>query len=472
LKRRVTWGLLALLPTVALGQSAMGPDVGAVVSVGNCTAPGAANLPRALRNSLKTLGTPLLTEAETVAPLGGTSLRSMPELKKALADARDDFINGQVERALQSLQTLSEEVGRVAPSAERWELQRSVLTSLAQVQDRTDKPRAQAILRRILSVEPDYIPDPAVFPPSFIAEVTKARTTLAQSPTNTLEVTTDPTAVGVAVGGRPMGPAPVKTRLTPGTYRVEGMWGYRGLAKSVDVGAPPESAAKVDLKKAVEGSIVPDAGPCIFPVPNRETALSRIAALLKVKRLFAVRTEVSGTEQTVVVEEFDATTGRDVLEKREPVVPPGPVSDAAARLAENLTAPSRVAENPPGPPSTVQPGLRLASYIIGGVGIAATAVGVILFISGNSTISNLNTQYGQGPNTFPAGYEGTFQSQNNSGKNNKTIGAIVGATGIAALATGVTLFFVSAHGGGPEKVTIAPYLQPGGGGGAVLVGRF
>ena len=371
MKRRVTWGLLAVLPTVALGQSPpAGPEAGAVVSVGNCTAPGAANLPRALRNSLKTLGTPLLTEAETVAPLGGTSLRSMPELKKALADARDDFINGQVERALQSLQTLSEEVSRVAPSAERWELQRNVLTSLAQVQDRTDKPRAQAILRRILTVEPDYTPDPAIFPPSFIAEVTKARTTLSQSPTNTLEVTTDP-AVGVAVGGRPMGSSPVKAHLAPGTYRVEGMWGYRGLAKNVDVGAPPESPAKVDLKKAVEGSIVPDAGPCVFPVPTREAALARIAALLKVKQLYAVRTEVSGTEQTVVVEQFDATTGRDVLEKREPVVPPGPVSDAAARLAESLTAPSRVSEVPQGPPSTVQPGLRLTSDIVGGVGIAA-----------------------------------------------------------------------------------------------------
>lgn len=472
MKRRVTWGLLAVLPTVALGQSPpAGPEAGAVVSVGNCTAPGAANLPRALRNSLKSLGTPLLTEAETVAPLGGTSLRSMPELKKALADARDDFINGQVERALQSLQSLSEEVSRMAPSAERWELQRNVLTSLAQVQDRTDKPRAQAILRRILTVEPDYTPDPAVFPPSFIAEVTKARTTLTQSPTNTLEVTTDPAAVGVAVGGRPMGSSPVKARLAPGTYRVEGMWGYRGLAKSVDLGAPPESPAKVDLSKAVEGSIVPDAGPCVFPLPSREAALVRIAALLKVKRLYAVRTEVSGTEQTVVVEEFDATTGRDVLEKREPVVPPGPVSDAAARLAENLTAPSRIAEVPQGPPSTVQPGLRLTSYIVGGVGIVATTLGIILYLNGNSTISNLNTQYGQGPNTFPAGFESSFQSQNNSGKNDKTIGAIIGAAGVAALATGITLFFVSAHGGGPSNVTLAPYVQPGSGG-AVLVGRF
>ena len=39
------------------------------------------------------------------------------------------------------------------------------------------------------------------------------------------------------------------------------------------------------------------------------------------------------------------------------------------------------------------------------------------------------------------------------------------------LATGVTLFFVSANGGGASNVAIAPYVQPGSGG-AVLVGRF
>ena len=104
------------------------------------------------------------------------------------------------------------------------------------------------------------------------------------------------------------------------------------------------------------------------------------------------------------------------------------------------------------------------------MGIVATTIGVILFINGNSTINGLNNQYTQAGNTFPAGFETSFQSQNSSGKSNKTIGAIVGLTGIAALATGVTLF-VSANGGGSSNVTLAPYVQPGSGG-AVLVGRF
>ncbi len=64
-----------------------------------------------------------------------------------------------------------------------------------------------------------------------------------------------------------------------------------------------------------------------------------------------------------------------------------------------------------------------------------------------------------------------FQSQNSSGKSSKTLGLVVGGAGIAALATGVTLFFVSANGGGTSNVAVAPYLQPGSGG-AVLVGHF
>lgn len=473
MKRRVTWGVLALFPAMAMGQTPPPTDnSAAVVSVGNCTAPGAATLPRAFRNSLKSLGTPVLSEAETLAPFGGASPRSMPELSRGLAEARDQFINGQVDRARQLLQALSEEVTRLPPSAERWELERSIRTNLAQVEDRTDKPTAQAIFRRILAVDPDYAPDPSIFPPSFLAEVAKAKAVLSQSPKNRVDVVIDPPGTGVVVGGRPMGRSPLSTSLPPGTYRVEGMWGYRGLTRTLVVGAPPEPAVKIELSKANEGSILPDAGPCVLPVPNRDAGLARLAAALKVRRLYAVRAEASGSDQTVIAEEFDAVTGRNVLERSEPVVPPGPLSDAAARVAATLTAQTRVAEpSQPAAPSSVNTGLRTWSYIIGGAGIAATAVGVVVFLNGNSTISGLNSQYTQGGNSFPAGFESMFQSQNSSGKSTKTVGLVIGGVGIATLATGLTLFFVSANGGGTSNVAIAPYLQPGSGG-AVLVGHF
>jgi hypothetical protein len=463
--------VLALFPAAAMGQGNPVPndDTAAVVQVGNCTAPGAAALPRAFRNALKSLGAPVLSEAETAAPLGGLSLRSMAELKRALADARDDFINGQVARALQTLQTLPEDIERLPPSVDRWDLERSALASLAQVQGRSDKTAAQATLRRILAVEPDYAPDSSVFPPSFLAEVTNARNAMGQTPTGKLAVATEPAGTGVAVGGRPMGQSPLSLRLPPETYRLEAMWGYRGLSRSVQVGAPPQPPVSVDLKRSIEGSILPDAGPCVLPVPSRDAALARFAALLKVKRLYAVRTEVSGAEQTVVAEEFDAATGTVVRENREPVVPQGPVSDAATRLAENVTGPKRSPEGTT--PSTINTGLRTWAYIFGGVGIAATAVGVILFISGNSQINSLNNQYTQNGGTFPTGDEPSFQSQNNSGKTDKTIGVIVGGVGVAALVTGVTLFFVSSNGGGSSTVAINPYIQPGAGG-VVIAGRF
>jgi hypothetical protein len=476
LKRRIWRSVLALLPALALGavSPAAGDESVAVVGVGNCSVPGTASLPRAFRNALKNLGTAsVMTEAETVAPLGGASLRSMAELKQALADGRDDFLNGLVTRALQALQSVTDDVARLPPSAERWDLERSALTSLAQVQGRTDRPAARATLRRVLAVDPDYIPDPSIFPPSFLAEVTETRIALKQAPTFELQVVTVPVETGVVVGGRPMGPAPLTLHLPPGTYGLEGMWGYRGMPETVQLGGPPQGAVTVELSKAIEGSIVPDAGPCVFPVPNRLAALERFAALVKVKRVYAVRLEASGTEQTVVAEEFDVASGVDLREKREPVVAQGPVTDAAARLAATLTAPTPPKDTSAAPTSSTNTGLRTWSYILGAVGITATTIGVIFFINGNSKINDLNTLYAQGTpaNSFPAGYETTFQTQNSSGKSSKSIGTIVGSVGVAALATGVTLVFVSAGGSNSSGVAVNPYLQPGGGG-AVIAGRF
>ena len=476
MRRRLWSALLVLAPASTWAQPTPPPseETAAVVLVGDCTSPGVAALPRAFRNTLKSLGTPVLTEQETVAPLGGVSLRSMADLKRALGDARDDFINGQVQRALQSLQGLTEDVARLAPSAERWDLERSALTSLAQVQARTDKAAADRILRQILAVDPDYLPDPATFPPSFVAEVNTLRNEFKLTRLNRLDVTADPAGTKVVVGGKPFGAAPVTLHLPAATYRLEGMWGYRGLASSVKVESPPALPASAELSKAKQGSILPDAGPCVFPVPDRNAAVVRLASLLPVKRIYAVRVEGTGNEQTIAVEEYDTATNRVLAEQREPVVPPGPVSDAAARLAETVTG--KVPGAPAPPPSTVNGGLRLWSYILGGVGIAATAVGVVLYINGNSTINNLSTTYMQGyngnPNSFQPGYESTFQSNNNSGKNDKTLGVVLGGVGVAALATGVALFIVSAHGGGPEAVTVVPSIQPGAGAGVVLAGKF
>jgi|GEM_PF-3998204 len=460
-----------MLPTATLAQQgipASGSGAAAVVRVGRCTEPEAADLPRAFRNALRSVGIPVLTESKTVAPLGGITPLTLEDAQKALGDARDLFINGQVAFALAALQTLTEEVARLPPSTDRWQLEREALTSLAQVQldqgrGDSDKAAAEATLRRIFSVDPDYVPASKLYPPSFRLEVEAVRKAVNASPTTELRVVVAPVGTGVVVGGRPMGPSPLSMQLPPGSYRVEGMWGYGGLPKTVVLDGSLQSAVQVELSKATEGSILPGTGPCVFPVPDRNAVLKRFAALLKVKRVYAVSSEPSGTRQTLVGQEFDVATGAVTLERREPVVPNAPATEAVVRLAELMPSPT--------PPPSINSGLRTWSYIVGAVGIAATAAGVVLFLKGSSMIDSLNSQYVSNGGTFPVGGESTFQSQNNTGKSYKTIGLAVGGVGLITLAAAATLFFVSADPGSAGHVAISPYFQSGGGG-AVIAGRF
>jgi hypothetical protein len=157
---------LTLLLTA--GAAVAAPDRIAVVSVGQCTSPGSAITARNFRSALiQRSVTPVLNEAETVAPFGGVSDRTLPELNGALSSARSDFYSDKPEPALATLNKVLEDVARLAPSDARWSLERDMLTFLTQVQLKTDRAAAEATLTRILRVEPDYKPDTSVFPPSF-----------------------------------------------------------------------------------------------------------------------------------------------------------------------------------------------------------------------------------------------------------------------------------------------------------------
>src|SRR5262249_18698630 len=145
---------------------------------------------------------------------------------------------------------------------------------------------ARALLGRIGAVDPGFELDRTVYPPTFRTEYDAARTAVKQGGLSRLDVTSDPPGVPVAVGGRLLGKAPVTISLPPGKYRVEGAWGYRGLASEVEVGLSPR---KVAISRAAEGSVLPDAGPCVVAEPDRTAALDRIGKLVKAPTLYGVR---------------------------------------------------------------------------------------------------------------------------------------------------------------------------------------
>jgi PEGA domain-containing protein len=432
------------------------------VAVGNCQASSTPGVTRAFRNSLRGYGIPILTEAETLEPLGGAATRSLDELEQSLATARDQFLNGQPDPAARAAEQIERDLQRLEPSERRWALERNVLASMAQIRARTDKEGARALLERIAAVDPGYELDRTVYPPSFRADYDSVRSAVKQAGLGKLDLTTEPTGTPVFVGGRPVGKAPVTLSLPPGKYRVEGGWGYRGLAAEVEVGLSPR---KFVLSRSVQGAVLPDAGPCVVAEPDTNAALERIGKLLKAPTVYGVRIEGAGANERVVVTEYDAVGTRQVKELVEPAVPPSPASEAAGRLAATVAGPKTGL-------STVNTGLRTTSYIVSAVGLVATGVGIYLYLSGNGTINDLNNQYKTGNNSFQAGTEQSVSQQNSDAKNKKTLGVIVGGVGVAALVTGITMFAISGNSGSPStSVTVVPFF-PAGGGGLAVAARF
>ena len=452
---RMLSAAVVLVAGTALAASPTKEAAAAVVAVGNCDASATAGVARAFRNTLRGYGIPVLTEAETLEPLGGAASRSLEDLEQALAVARDQFLNGQPDPALKALEQIDRDLKRLEPSERRWALERNGLASMAQVRARTDKEAARGLLGRIAAVDPSFELDRAIYPPSFRSEYDTVRSAVKQGGLSRLDVVSDPAGVPVFVGGRPLGKAPVTVSLPPGKYRVEGGWGYRGLASEVEVGLSPR---RVVVSLGVEGSVLPDAGPCVLAEPDRNAALERVAKMLKAPTVYGVRVEGAGAGERVVVTEYDAIGSRQVRELVEPAVPPSPASEAAGRLAATVAGPKA------GLP-TVNTGLRTTSYIVGAVGLVAAGVGTYFFLSGNGTINDLNNEYKNGNNSFQAGTEASVKQRNDDGKNKKTLGLIIGGVGVAALVTGVTMFAISGSSGTPSSaVSVSPFFSPDGGG--------
>jgi Carboxypeptidase regulatory-like domain len=320
---------------VALASSA--PETNkarfAVVSVGQCSAPSTAISTRAFRALLvPKLGAGLQTEADTARPLGGLAERTLEEVERGVAAARKDFYSRQVETAVTHLKTLAVDITRIAPSEERWKVERDLLTLLSQTQLASNTSAAEATMVTVLRVQPSYQADTGLYPPSFRKFVDAVRSKQAEVPTNRLDVAVAPTGRTVYVGGFPAGPAPLSHHFPAGDYRVEADYGHRSLVRTVHIPEPPAVVAPVELAASVEGSLFADGGPCVEPGSDRTGNLARVVALTGVSRLLALRSETSAGQRWVFVEEVDSA-GNTLREARSKVQQSAPETDALAGLA-------------------------------------------------------------------------------------------------------------------------------------------
>ncbi|MFZ5467984.1 MAG: PEGA domain-containing protein, partial [Myxococcota bacterium] len=457
------WVRLSLVAVVLAGRGWAEQD--AVVAVGDCQSGSAAALARSLRAALRERpGSKVQSEEETALRLGGLSRSSLAEVERLLAGARYElFDQAAYDRAERALTTALEDLWRLPPTEERWRDVREVRTLLASIFLKTERKReAERELEALLRVEPEYRPDANLYPPSMrkFAEGVAGR--LRREPSHALSVVTLPPGLPVLVEGKPLGSAPQTVRLPAGEYWVEASFGgRRGLPKKVRL----PTRATVELDAGFEGAVYADVGPCLATGGSREERLAavvRLAALLGVAQVVAVRVEEpAGEGRYEVASMVDASSGQEVREAKVKVVPGGSPAGAMPRLAAFLATgevlppveaikgaekvvasapvPARVEIQQPVPAN--RSGLRTASFVVAGAGVAALAGGGYLLLQAgrqNEQMTALCPESTCLPDSLAE-----FDRLERARGSSSSTGTVLVAAGGAALVTGVVLYMVS-----------------------------
>jgi len=328
-------GTLLLLALTQSGDASLRRT--AVIGVDGCEAPLARSRVTLLREQLAPrLKSGLVSEADTAARLGGLPARNLPDLRKALDAARDTFYGGRAPKAVQELDRVQEEALRLFPSDERWALLRDAMATRALATMKSEPPATDRTLRRLLTLDPGFEPDPSDYPPSYRKAVDAARAAVKAAGTNRLDVKVDVAGAPVFVSGRPVGKAPVSVQMPPGDYLVEAAFFRRGMGRVVTVprvGDPPNT---VTLSSGLEGAIAPGTGPCIAVKGGRPELLARVYDLLGVERLLLLRSEQTASGPFLVLTEWDPRSRSEKGELRASIPSPTLQDVAAKDLAARL----------------------------------------------------------------------------------------------------------------------------------------
>ena len=131
-----------------------------------------------------------------------------------------------------------------------------------------------------------------------------------------------------------------------------------------------------------------------------------------------------------------------------PVAPAGPAA-AAARTPESSSPPPGRSSRP------------MIGWIVGSVGVASLAVGVIEVLAG---LSNFDAAVGQAKSANAAGDMGEYQKASetlSTGRSQRNTGAVLMAVGAVAVAGGLVLVFgPRSHEGETALARLSPWLEP------------
>lgn len=422
------------------------------------------------------------------------SSRSYEDLQRQLDSAQDQFYESRNGKAAQLLDDALLQINRLPTGDARWKLYvNAQLLHGLNYRAMGKQKESDTSFRNVLRLQPAFELDPDQFAPSVRQGFEKLRRELGLTRKVKLSVKSTLPASDVYLDGLKMGQTPLTVDVLAGTYDLT-------LAKGDALSFPRQIQAQgadtpllVDL--AYEGSVSAAPFPCLqAPEGNDERTLShavRLGGTLGVEEVIVVRLErpssgpkwfaatvlnVEGGQKLreggFKTQGLDApaealsalvdfvTTGRSPsnlvvmnANGRAPWEQPGSPERAGGQHlgSMDVSAPDRLTEGLADSTSSGTSGLRVASYVALGAGVAALGgAGVVRFLA-QKDVDNLEKRMEDG-RILSTDQEALRLRSALVQKSSLLTGLLAG--GGAAIATGAVLFLLSPSPTAPAPVSV------------------
>ncbi len=330
----------ALLVVAALPAAPAAAEAFAVLPVAEPPGPDAAlgDLAAEVRAALALRGAGVLApEVLRDRMTGDAPAGALAAADAAYQAALDLHARGDFEGSIRGLRAVIADLEYLPAGAEvhaRW--QRAMLRLARSEQAVGRRGEAQAVLQRLLRVDPALEVDPRLYPPGFQRLVEEVRAETRALWTRRLVVEAQ-AGVQVLLEGRGAGPAPVALELPPGRYRIAGaLGGIRSREVTVDLTGEDR---RVELDLSLAEVLRPDRGPGLA-LPPGEAAGRVIAAgaFLDLDRVVSVRIGEQGGRAYLAASLHDARRGTTMPEGRVSLADGRLPAGGAAALAAHLLA--------------------------------------------------------------------------------------------------------------------------------------
>lgn len=524
--------ILLLIPAVMLSVTAQAGPRRMVIASGDCKDAELSSQTKALHDTLTARPNEDVLSATAFGErLFPQPSRSFEDIQRLLDAAQGQFYEGQFSRATQTLDDALKEISRLPLGETRWKLYVSAQLLHGvnyRSQGRAKDKESDAAFRNVLRIEPQYKLDPAYYAPSIRQAFEKVRRELANSRKVKLSVKSTLPASEVYLDGFKVGQTPLAINMPAGAYDLALVKGDAvSFPRQIQVSGP-ETPVLIDL--AYEGSVTASPFPCLAAQENDDKTFGhaiRLGGTLGVEEVIVVKLErpssgpkwlaatvlnVEGgqklregglqtrgldtpTQSLKALVDY-VTTGKApsppvVSRKANDQAPweqqdvaqedPSPSKDLQEpQSSPDFDAPDRLAggTNPrtPAPVSMKTPGasrstsgLRVASYVALGAGVAALGGAGVVRLMAEGDLNDLNARLNDKGRIDPTDSQALALRSSLASKGNTITGLLIGSG--AALATGTVLFLLSPSQSTPPPVAVGVSVD-GGGATATLSGSF